>query len=365
MQGETRSDAGARRATRREGRPASSQRRARCGTMRAVTPLRVLEFVRWEKSVWNLPQVHVDALAARFPTVRFDSPRDRAEVDRVLPEADIVLGWAVRRENFARATRLRWIQLTAAGVGPMLFPEMIESPVVLTNAHGLHAVSMAEHALGVMLAFARKLHVARDAQARATWEQDAQFGSPPPFGQLAGSTLGLVGLGAVGTAVAERARALGMTVLAVRRHPAEDPSPAHAQWGIERLGELMERVDWLVVAAPLTPATRGLIGRAELARLRPHAVLINMGRGPLVDEVALTDALAAGRIAGAGLDVFVEEPLPAASPLWGMPQVIVTPHVSGFGPRFWERTCELFARNLDRWLAGEPLDNVVDKRAGY
>jgi phosphoglycerate dehydrogenase-like enzyme len=333
--------------------------------MRDVPALRVLEFVRWDKSVWNLPRVRIDALAAEFPSARFDSPHDRAEVDRLLPEADIVLGWAVRRENFASAARLRWIQLTAAGVGPQLFPEMVESPVILTNARGLHAVSMAEHALGMMLAFARKLHLARDAQARHAWEQEAQWAEPPPFGQLSGGTLGLVGLGAVGTALAERARSLGMTVLAVRRHPARDPSPAHAQWGVERLGELMERVDWLVVAAPLTPSTRGLLGRAELARLRPHAILVNLGRGALIDEPALVEALAAGRIAGAALDVFAEEPLPSASPLWTMPQVIVTPHVSGFGPRFWERTCELFARNLHHWIAGEPLENVVDKRAGY
>jgi phosphoglycerate dehydrogenase-like enzyme len=333
--------------------------------MRAVAPLRVIEFVRWRDSVWNLPRVHLDALAAEFPSVHFDSPHDRAEADRLLPEAEIVLGWAVRRENFASATRLRWIQLTAAGVGSQLFPELVESPVVVTNARGIHAVSMAEHAIGVMLAFARKLHLARDDQARRAWAQEEQWTGPPPFGQLAGGTLGLVGFGAVGRAVAERARALGMRVLAVRRHPAEHPAPADAQWGPERLPELLDRADWLVLAAPLTPATRGVIGRDQIARLRPHAILVNLGRGPLVDERALIEALTAGRIAGAALDVFEEEPLSRDSPLWGMPQVIVTPHVSGFGPRFWERTCELFARNLRHWLAGEPLDNVVDKRAGY
>jgi phosphoglycerate dehydrogenase-like enzyme len=330
-----------------------------------VAPLRVVEFVRWDDGVWNLPRVHLDALEAEFPSVRIDSPPDRAGVDRLLPEADIALGWVVRRDNFASAARLRWIQLTAAGVGSQLFPELVESPVVLTNARGLHAVSMSEHALGVMLAFARKLHLARDAQTRGTWEQEELWTGTPPFGQLSGGTLGLIGLGAVGGALAARARALGMRVLAVRRRPASDPAPADEQWGTERLGEMLEQVDWLVLAAPLTPATRGLIGRAELARLRPHAVLVNLGRGALVDEAALTEALAARRIAGAALDVFAEEPLPRTSPLWDMPHVIVTPHVSGFGPRFWERTCDLFARNLRHWLAGEPLENVVDKRAGY
>ena len=330
-----------------------------------MPPLRVLEFVRDDDGVWTLPNSLIRRLAAEFPAVRFDSPADRAEADRMLSEADIVLGRGVRRNNFASAARLRWIQLTAAGVGGALFPELVESPVVVTNARGLHAVSMAEHTLGVILMLARKLHLARDAQARRQWTQEELWMHDPPLGQLEGSTLGLVGLGAVGSAIATSARALGMRVLAVRRRPASDPFPADVQWGTERLNELIERSDWLVLAAPTTAATRGLIGREALARMRPHAVLINLGRGALVDEPALIEALAAGAFAGAALDVFEEEPLPASSPLWAMPQVIVTPHVSGLGPRLWERTCDIFARNLRRWVAGEPLENVVDKRAGY
>jgi phosphoglycerate dehydrogenase-like enzyme len=162
-----------------------------------------------------------------------------------------------------------------------------------------------------------------------------------------------------------RARALGQTVIVVRRHPAQDPAPAHEQWGIDRLPELLARADWVVLAAPLTAETRGLVGRAELARMKPGAVLINLGRGALVDEAALTDALEHGRLAGAGLDVFEHEPLDPSSRLWGLPQVIATPHISGLGPRYWERSVELFARNLRAFLAGGPLVNVVDKRAGY
>ena len=335
----------------------------------AMAPLRVLEFVRWEDGVWNLPRVHIDRLAEEFPDVRFDSPADRAENDRLLPEADIVLGWGVRRSNFASARRLRWIQLTAAGVGSLLFPELVASPVIVTNARGLHAVSMAEHALGVMLMLARKLHLARDEQNRRVWAQARQWSEPPGFDQLSGATLGLIGLGAVGSALAARARALGMRVHAVRRHPAAvmvpGPAPADEQWGSDRLPELLRTSDWLVLAAPLTPDTRGLIGRAELALMPKHARIVNLGRGALIDEPALCEALARGDLAGAALDVFQEEPLPETSPLWAMPQVIVTPHVSGFGPRFWERTCEMFARNLHRWRNGQPLENVVDKQAGY
>lgn len=330
-----------------------------------MAALTVLEFVRHEDGVWNLPPALLERLAADFPAVRFLSPRDRAEADRLLPDAEVVFGWAVRPDNFASAQRLRWIQVSAAGVGSFLFPALIESPVVLTNGRGLHAVSMAEHTLGVILSFVRKLHLARDAQRERRWAHLELWSDPPAFGELSGTTLGLVGLGSVGSATAERARALGMRVIAVRRRPASDPAPADEQWGPESLPRLLELSHWLVLAAPLTAETRRMIGPDEIARMRRDAVLINLGRGQLVDEAALAEALASGRIAGAGLDVFEDEPLPPESPLWGLPQAILTPHISGLGPRYWERAVDLFRQNLRRFLRGEPLVNVVDKRRGY
>jgi len=330
-----------------------------------VDPLTVLEFIRDEKGVWTLPPERLEDLAREFPAVRFRSPRDRGEADRALPEADVVFGWAVNPQNFASAARLRWIHVSAAGVGPLLFPALVESPVVLTNGRGLHGAAMAEHTLGVILAFARKLHRARDAQHERRWRQNELWLEPPGFVSLADSTLGLVGLGAVGCEVATRARALGMRVIAVRRHPAADPAPAHEQWGTERLGDLLGRADWVVLVPPLTDATRGMIGRDQLARMRPGAVLVNLGRGGLVDEPALIEALEHGTIAGAALDVASREPLDPESPLWRLPQVILTPHISGLGARYWERAIEMFARNLRSFVAGRPLENVVDKRAGY
>lgn len=325
----------------------------------------VLEFVRQVDGVWNLPEpVRLD-LARRFPEVRFTSPATQAEADTLLPEADAVLGWAVRPHNFATAERLRWIHLTAAGVGGALFPELIESGVVVTNARGIHAVSMAEHTLGVMLGFARRLHLSRDAQQEGRWAHADFSGTDPGMLQLAGASLGLLGMGRVGEAIAARARALGMTVRAVTRKSRPDPAPAHELWPPERLGDLAAASDWLVLAAPLTAATRGAVGRDVLARMPAHAVLVNVGRGALVDEVALAERLAAGAIAGAALDVFAEEPLPPASPFWKLPQVIVTPHLSGFGPLYWERLAEQFAANLRAFLDGGALVNVVDKREGY
>ncbi len=334
-----------------------------------MSALTVLEFVRDEAGVWTLPSPLVERLAARHADVRFESPPEREAAERLLPEADVVYGALVSAENFHLARRLRWIHVSAAGVGSLLFPALVESDVLFTNGRGLHAVSMAEHALGMMLAFARKLHLARDRQQERRWDQAGIWMDAPPVGQLAGGTLGLVGFGAVGSALAERAAALGMRVVAVRRHPVTapegSPAPAHEQWGVERLPELLARADWVVLAAPHTEATRGLIGRAELARMKPGAVLVNLGRGALVDEEALVEALRAGRLAGAALDVVRHEPLPAESPLWTLPNVILSPHTSGCGPRYWERAVEQFERNLERFLDGRPLFNVVDKRAGY
>ena len=331
-------------------------------------PLRVLEWVRFPSGIWNLPRelaAKIAADVADVALVTVMSPVTRREADDLLPDADVVLGFAVRAANFARAHQLRWIHSTAASVTGVLFPELVASDVIVTNARGLHADAMAEHALGMMLAFARKLHHARDAQRVHEWAQETMWDQAPGIGSLAGSTLGLVGLGAIGSAIAVRARAMGMRVLAVRRHPAADPSPAHEQWPASRLRELLPRVDWLVLVAPHTPETSGLIGREQLSLLRPEARLMNLGRGALVDEAALIEALRTQRLAGAALDVFDEEPLPATSPLWDMPEVILTPHTSGLGPRYWERAMEQFTANLRRYVAGEPLLNLVDKKAGY
>lgn len=329
-----------------------------------MASFRVLEFVRHPDPVWNLPSALVDDLRRRFPDVTIDSPRDQAEADRLLPEADIVLGWVVKPGNFTLARRLQWIQVTAASVAGLLFPALIESPVLVTNGRGLWSESMADHTIGVMLMFARKLHLARDAQDARRWAQ-TELADGAPFRSLGGATLGLVGFGTIGRAVAVRATALGMNVIALRRHPASDPAPAHEQWPVERLPELLERAEWLVLSPPLTPGTRGMIGARELARMRPGAVLINLGRGPLVDEAALIEALERGTLGGAALDVFDHEPLPHDSPLWGFPQVILTPHISGLGDHLWERAVDLFSRNLEAFQSGRPLENLVDKKAGY
>jgi phosphoglycerate dehydrogenase-like enzyme len=330
-----------------------------------MSTTRVMEFIRDPSGVWSLPQGLMEGLRRDFPQVEFVSPADRAGADAALPDTEIVFGYAVRAENFASARALRWIQITSAGVGPALFPELVASDVQLTNGRGLYSDAMAEHALGLMLAFARQLHLARDAQHDRRWAHAALRDESAGFRTLSGTTLGLVGFGSIGQALARRARALDMRVIALRRHPSDDPAPADVQWGTDRLDALLEQADWLVLSPPLTSETRGMIGAHELARVKRGAILVNLGRGALIDEAALAQALADGRVAGAGLDVFQTEPLPEASPLWSAPNVIVTPHVSGLAPGLWERAVAMFARNLRAYLEGRPLENVVDKRAGY
>ena len=330
-----------------------------------MSSLHVLEYLRDDQGVWILPAWALDPIRSRHPEVRFTSVETRDDADRAMPEADVVLGWAVRPKNFANARRLKWIHVSAAGVGSLLFPELVASDIVLTNGRGTHSVSMAEHTIGVILAFVRKLHLARDAQHRRTWIPDTLWREGDGIGELAGTTMVLVGLGSAGSAIAVRARALGMRVIAVRRHPSASPAPADEQWGIDRLDDLVALADWLVLAPPLTAETRGMIDARRIGLMKSSAVLVNIGRGALVDEPALIAALKSSRIRGAALDVVQDEPLSPESPLWSMPQVILTPHISGLGPGYWERAMALFERNLDAYLAGRPLENVVDKRAGY
>ncbi len=330
-----------------------------------MSHVRVLEWVRYPLDIWSLPRDLAAGLAHAVPGTEVCSPATREEAEALLPETEVVLGWAVRPHNLARAKKLRWVHSTAASVAHVLFDDLVEADVQVTNASGLHADAMAEHTIGVMLMFARNLHRTRDDQHARKWSPDVLWREEPAITSLAGSTLGLIGLGRVGSAIARRARALGVRVLAVRRNPAMDPAPAHEQWPRERLDDLLQASDWVVIVAPHTRETERLIGARELGLMKRSARLVNLGRGALVDEVALVEALRAQTIAGASLDVFDEEPLPPTHPFWEMPEVILTPHTSGLGPRYWERALEQFTDNLKRYVAGQPLRNLVDKRAGY
>ena len=315
-------------------------------------------------AAWNIPEAVVAGLRARHPRHRFLHARDEAEALALAPEAEVCFAGEVTPALLARAPRLRWIHSPAAGVGHMLFPELLARGVVITNSRGLHAEPAAEHVLAVVLALFRRLHTAVRRQAEHRWAQD-EISAPPGPRRLRGALVGIVGLGAIGSAVARLVSAAGARVEAVRRRPERPAPPGVAVYPAAELHARLPHWDVVVLCAPLTRETRRLIDARALALMKRDAVLVNVGRGRLVDEAALAAALAEGRLGGAALDVFEREPLAPDSPLWDLPNVLVTPHVSGFRADYWEAAVALFEENLRRDEAGEPLLNVVDQRAGY
>jgi phosphoglycerate dehydrogenase-like enzyme len=232
---------------------------------------------------------------------------------------------------------------------------------VLTNASGVHAIQISEQILSYLLAFARRLPQAMRAQRRRAWQSPARS----EVFELAGKTMLLIGVGAIGERTAAVASALGMRVLGLRRDPSHPAPHVEAMYGPEQLLEVLPQADFVVLTAPLSHATRGMIGERELRAMKSTAYLVNIGRGGTIQEDMLIQALREGWIAGAGLDVFVQEPLPQDSPLWDLDNVIVTAHYAGLTPRYDERAIAIFLDNLRRYQAGEPLRNVVDKVAGY
>jgi phosphoglycerate dehydrogenase-like enzyme len=313
---------------------------------------------------WSIPERHVDELRRRFPRDEFLHARSSDEAVALIGDAEVAFASELRRPHLAAALRLRWIHSPAVGVGGMLFPEMVASPVVITNSRGVAAQTIAEHVIACVLALFRKLPLAIRSQAAREWAQDA-IAAAPPVRMLAGSRVLVVGLGAIGSAVATRMIALGVTVEAVRRNVTAAAPEGVRVYPPDALRDVLPAADVVVITAPHTTRTRGLIGHDEVRAMKRDAILVNVSRGALVDEAALGAALAQGTIAGAALDVFHEEPLPADSPLWSVPNLLITPHTSWLRTDHWDVMTELFARNLERYQATLPLLNVVDKRAGY
>jgi phosphoglycerate dehydrogenase-like enzyme len=252
--------------------------------------------------------------------------------------------------------RLRWLQSQSAGVEGQLFPALVESDVILTNAKGIHAPYCAEHAFALLLGLTRGLGQALRDQETRQWRAR-------PLIEIRGWTLGLIGLGGFGREMAQRGKGFGMHVLGLDPYCA-DPPP-HVDESTTELDELLSRADVVMLACPHTPETHHLIDGPALARMKPTAYLISVTRGGVVDEAALIEVLQARRIAGAGLDVFEREPLPKESPLWAQDNVLLTPHAAGRSQNRPRPTIELFCDNLRRYLEGRPLRNVVDKRLGF
>ena len=302
----------------------------------------------------------LQALPPGVRTVVGQAPEDFGEA---LATAEVVLHCSGGRKRLepllARTPAVRWVHSRSAGVENVLFPSLVESDVVLTNARGAYSRSLAEWVMAAVLFFAKDLRRLVRRQAEGKWD---------PFEpeEIAGKTLGIVGYGDIGRAVARQARAFGMEVLALRRRAgAEKDELAAEVVGHDGLIALMHRSDYVVAAAPITPGTRGLVSREAIAAMKPAAVLINVGRGPVVDEAALVDALTAGRIRGAALDVFDVEPLPEGHPFWRLENVLLSPHSADQVANWREGAVDAFVEQVARYRRGEPLRNVVDKTQGY
>lgn len=302
---------------------------------------------------------------------------DAHDVFAEIADADAFFG-KITPPLLQAARRLAWVQSPTASLEHYLFDELVEHPCVLSNMRGLFSDVIADHVLGFVICFARHFHVYIRNQARGVWEAvggeagRSDFVSGPGVASsidlchqhLADCTLGVVGAGAIGSEVARRARDFGMTVLAVDPRPSSIPGVCDV-WPTNRLNDLLRQSDFVVIAAPHTPETEKLFRRPQFEAMRRDAYLINIGRGAIVDLADLTDALRTGVIAGAGLDVFETEPLPASHPLWTMPNVIITPHVAGTSPRIAERHTEVLLDNIRRFVAGQPPATQVDKRRWY
>jgi len=327
---------------------------------------KILLLIHHRLDLWQVPSWFVAKLKAEFPQTEVAHLNSYDRAEEHLKDAEILFTISLRPEQFAMARELRWIHAASTAVHQFLFPEIVRSEVVITNSREVHGPVVAEHVIALLFALARKIPQAAVLQRNRVWGQTAIWNDGPRPREISGATLGLIGVGSIGRDVARKAAGLGMRVIALREHvEKEKPEGVAEVFAISQLDDFLSQADYVVMAAPLTPATRGLMNARRFAAMKADSYLINVGRGSQVEEMALVDALRKQRIAGAALDVFEHEPLPPESPLWGLDNLLITPHTAGLTGKLWQRHYELFSENLRRYLARQPLLFVVDKEKGY
>jgi phosphoglycerate dehydrogenase-like enzyme len=280
-----------------------------------------------------------------------------------IADADVYVGW-LNRDAFLAAKRLMWVQATSSGIDQYLaIPELATSDVLLTSASGTHGACLAESALAMILAFTRGLREAVLHQERHEWGGRR---IRVRISELTGSTLGIIGFGVVGRALARRAQAFDARIIALDLFPGGKPEYVAHLWGVDRLPDLLRESDYVVVAVPYTPTTHGMIGAEQLALMKPTAILVGISRGKIIDQKALAQALREKRLAGAALDVFDREPLPADSELWDLENLLIAPHIAGGTQLEGQHILDIFRENLERFLRGDmPLRNQIDKQRGF
>ncbi len=315
--------------------------------------------------LWRAPAWVRDRLAGDFPQTTVTQLASYDRLPEEIGDAEVFIGSSLRAEQLAAAKKLRWLHSPATGIHQLMYPEMIASDVVVTNAREIHGPVVAEHAIALVLALAKRLPQAMRYQAKKHWAQQTLWDEHPRPREVAGATVAVVGMGSIGREFTARAKALGMRVLAVRENPTKGPAGADAVYSGAQLNEVLPQADYVLLCAPITPDTTGMMNRERLALMKPDAFLLNVSRGPLIDEPALLDTLRRRAIAGAALDVLIEEPLLPESPFWELENLFITPHTAAVTERLWERHYQQISENLKRFLAGKPLLHEVNKKGGY
>jgi D-2-hydroxyacid dehydrogenase (NADP+) len=314
---------------------------------------------------WRPQPVMPQTIRARWPEMQVLHLLDYDLLPRELPDTDIFVGYSLRAEQLTHAKKLKWIHSTAAGVAQLMYPELRDSGIVVTNPSGVFSPPMAEHTMGLLLALARNFPDSTRHQDRSHWGQQDIWDEPQHLTELSGQVLLIVGFGSIGRELAKRAGAFDMRVWGVTRSGKGDTTHAEKLFAAQQLEEALPHADYVVIAAPETAETRHLIGTAQIARMKPGARLINVGRGSLLDEAALIRALENGTLTGAALDVTSVEPLPPNSPLWKAPNLFITPHTSAVSDRLWHRETALLVDLLERWFDGREMFNQIDFVRGY
>jgi D-2-hydroxyacid dehydrogenase (NADP+) len=314
---------------------------------------------------WRPKPAMAEAIRKRWPQMRVLHLPNYDRLAEELPDTDIFVGYSLRAEQLKEGKKLKWIHSTAAGVAQLMYPELRDSGIMVTNPSGIFSVPMAEHTLGLLLALARNFPDSVREQDRARWAQQQIWDKPQHLTELNGKVLLIVGFGSIGREVAKRAKAFEMRVWGVTRSGEGGRAHAEKIFSAAKLHEALPYADYVLISAPETAETKHLIGTAQIARMKPGARLINVGRGSLLDENALVQALESGALGGAALDVAQTEPLPAESPLWNAPNLFITPHTSGVSDRLWDRQASILIELLERWFDGRELFNRVDFERGY
>lgn len=290
--------------------------------------------------------------------------QSKEHLKEIIPEADFLVCFSITPENFQRARNLKWIHLAVAGVDESVFPELLQSNVIITACKGMHSQTISEHILGMILCFAKGIHLSTLRQFQKKWAFNEVM--KQRF-ELKGKTLGIIGLGGIGLELAREGKCLGMQIIGMKNRLKKGERIKYVDriFVKVKLPELLSLSDFVALTLPLTDETSHLIGEKELAQMKNSAYLINTSRGKIIDEKALIDALENKRIAGAGLDVFEEEPLNPNSRLYDLENVIITPHVAGTMVDYFQKVAQIFKENLKRYMSGKKMLNLVDKKLGY